>query len=307
MAKRILAASDLSEASNEGILQAHARARATGARLGICHVLERASARGTLEVADVEGEARRAIASQLAACGPGATAEIFIDSGTPHRAIVDRADAWSADLLVVASRGRSIAPRGSIGSVAEQVARNARCPVLVARESPARGVVLAATDFSDPSMPAIAAAAAEARLREARLVVLHAVAFGSVSVTIEEIVRDLTRSGDEGTWNLDAEICRDLGAKLERALAESNAEGEARVVDGTADDAILRSAAEVGAELIVVGTRGRTGIVRIALGSTADRVLAHASCSVLAVRLDPRAPARRALAQPLPTAMRLSR
>jgi nucleotide-binding universal stress UspA family protein len=76
-----------------------------------------------------------------------------------------------------------------------------------------------------------------------------------------------------------------LETKLRRALAECGAEGDVRVVDGTAAEAIARSAAELGAELIVVGTHGRTGIGRLALGSTADRVIGDAECSVLAVRL----------------------
>ncbi len=298
MTKRILVASDLSEASDEALRQAHAEAQSTGAELAVCHVLSyppgssaripQRHANDALHHTELEREIREALAMQLATCLAGVTAEIFVDAGEDESVapgIVARAEAWSADLIVVSSHGRSVPPRSSIGSVAERVVRSARCPVLVARPPAKGGVVLAATDFSDPAMPAIAAASHEARRRNARLVVLHAVAFGSLAITIEEIARDLMHHGGGASWNVDTEICRCLEAKLRGALTHCGAHGETRVVDGVAAEGIVRSAAELGAELVVVGTRGRTGIVRLALGSTADKVVRDAGCSVLAVRL----------------------
>jgi nucleotide-binding universal stress UspA family protein len=62
--------------------------------------------------------------------------------------------------------------------------------------------------------------------------------------------------------------------------------GEARVLDGAPAATIVATAEELGAELIVVGTHGHTGLARLALGSVAESVLRNATCSVLAVRLD---------------------
>lgn len=294
MTKRIIAASDLSEASDEALRQAYARATSTGAELAVCHVLPellgvsplfpQQNAQNALQLANLEGEVRTALGEQLATCLPGAKAEIFIERGSGYAGIVRCAEAWAADLVVVGSHGRTGLPRLLLGSVAEQVVRHAHCPVLVARATTHRGVVLAATDLSDPSMPAISAAAEEARRRKARLVVVHAVAFGSIEVTLEEIVRDITRRGPGG--NIDAQIRNNVEADLQRALAKCGAEGETRVVDGVPAAAIVRAADELGAELIVVGTRGRTGLARVALGSTADRIVRAAACSVLAVRLN---------------------
>lgn len=293
LTKRILAASDLSKGSDEALRQAHARAIATGAELAVCHALPnllgvntlfpQRNAESALHVANLEGEIREALAEQLAACLPGAKAEIFVERASAYAGIVQRAEAWSADLVVVGSHGRTGLPRMLLGSVAEQVVRHAHCPVLVARAASQRGIVVAATDLSDPSMPAIVAAADEARQRKARLVVVHAVAFGSFETTLEEIVRDLTRRG--GTTDIDEQIRSAVDGDLQRALVQCGAQGETRVVDGVPAAAIVRTADELGAELVVVGTRGRTGLVRIALGSTADRVVRNAACSVLAVRL----------------------
>ena len=60
------------------------------------------------------------------------------------------------------------------GSSAEHVVRYASCPVLVARPSPV-GNVLAATDFSDPALPAVEAGVAEGRRRKADLTIILAI------------------------------------------------------------------------------------------------------------------------------------
>jgi nucleotide-binding universal stress UspA family protein len=68
--------------------------------------------------------------------------------------------------------------------------------------------------------------------------------------------------------------------------------GETRAVIGNAATAILNAAREIDAELVVVATRGRTGLKRMVLGSVAERIVELAPCSVLAVRQ--RTPAERA-------------
>ena len=293
MTKRILVATDLSESSAEALRQASAVALSTGAELAVGHVLPyllgvstffpQQNAENAFRMANLEGEVRAAVETQVAACVAGAKPEVFIDRGSEYAGIVQRAEAWSADLVIVGSKGRTGLPRLLLGSVAEQVVRHAHCPVLVARPTLHHGVVLVATDLSDPSMPAVAAGAAEARRRKAKLVVLHAVEFGSVEVALEEIVMDLTQR-DKG-WKLDEQLRASVEGRLRDALAQCNAQGEARVVDGVPAAAVVRAADDLGAELVVIGTRGRTGLARVALGSTAERIVRTAACSVLAVRL----------------------
>jgi nucleotide-binding universal stress UspA family protein len=294
MSKRILAATDLSEGSNEALRQAHACALSEGGKLAVCYVLPALFGLNALfpprdattlaQAAELEARVRHLIGQRIAACMPEASVEIFVDQGSAYAEIVRRAETWSADLVVVGSHGMSGMPRGHLGSVAEHVVRNAHCPVLVARANPARsGVVVVATDLSGPSMPAVAAGVEEARRRGARLVVVHAIDFASLAVTIEEIVLDVT--GASANWNIDEEIRKGVETKIHDALEKCSGKGEARVVSGTAAAAIVRCADAVGAELVVVGTRGRTGLTRLALGSVAERVIRSAACSVLAVRL----------------------
>ena len=62
------------------------------------------------------------------------------------------------------------------------------------------------------------------------------------------------------------------------------ATGEVKVLEGPVASSIVACAEELGAELIVVGTHGRTGLARLTLGSVAEHVIRNAGCSVLAVR-----------------------
>jgi len=73
--------------------------------------------------------------------------------------------------------------------------------------------------------------------------------------------------------------------RLQDALIRLGIDGEAIAKVGPAAQTIVDLAASASAELVVVGTRGRTGLARLTLGSTAEAVLRSAPCSVLVVRL----------------------
>jgi nucleotide-binding universal stress UspA family protein len=75
---------------------------------------------------------------------------------------------------------------------------------------------------------------------------------------------------------------------LQRALAHVGAEGATIVTDGAPATAILETARTLPAELVVVGTIGRTGLSRFALGSVAEAVVRRAPCSTLVMRLHAR-------------------
>lgn len=79
---------------------------------------------------DAEGAIERSMA---ALAGVSAAVEPAVRSGDPRLAIVDEADAWAADLIVVGSHGRTGVERLLLGSVADYVARHAPCSVEIAR------------------------------------------------------------------------------------------------------------------------------------------------------------------------------
>jgi nucleotide-binding universal stress UspA family protein len=69
------------------------------------------------------------------------------------------------------------------------------------------------------------------------------------------------------------------------ALDAVGATGDCEVLEGRPDEMIVEAAVRHDAEIVVVGTVGRTGLARVTLGSVAERVVRHAAVPVLVVRL----------------------
>lgn len=86
--------------------------------------------------------------------------------------------------------------------------------------------------------------------------------------------------------SIHASIRKSLGAAVEE-IADAPDEIRCHVVEGTGiADAICESAEKLGADLIVMGTHGRTGLAHVFLGSVAERTLRNARCPVLVVQAD---------------------
>jgi len=130
------------------------------------------------------------------------------------------------------------------------------------------------TDFSASSANAFRYACALARDCEARLVVVHALEpavpmVGEAGLVPYEI-EELRIAANQQLHGLSAS---DPNVRLERVLR-----------DGPAPGTILEVADEFGADLIVMGTHGRTGLSRMLMGSVAEMVMRRARCPVLTVR-----------------------
>lgn len=138
--------------------------------------------------------------------------------------------------------------------------------------------ILCATDFSPGSRPALRVAAEHASREGAQLTLVH----------VHEPM----------TFRLPPELPTDsrflpsLRAHEQLLLEEWQSEATrlvgktvlSRMVEGTAWEAVVLMAEENHQDLIVVGTHGRSGLARAFLGSTAERIVRHATCDVLVVR-----------------------
>lgn len=288
----ILAATDFSEPADEALRQAHERASRASARLVVCHIVTapvpvnilfpQRNAEALGSGSELERQALRALIEhtcQVTARTPEEF-QAVVTSGTPYARIVEQAERAAADLIVVGERGATGLARVVLGSVAERVVRYAHGPVLVARAGPTSGNILVATDLSEPSLPALVAAAREARRPGVRVTALHCVGLP-------------TYFGSESDPGVSAGVSPDrveaarteARLQLGKALERCGLEAEPQVATGIPDAAIVSAAEKLRAELVVVGTRGRTGLRRVMLGSVAESVVRHAPCSVLVVRL----------------------
>ncbi|MGE5235631.1 MAG: universal stress protein [Acidobacteriota bacterium] len=294
MFDRVLVATDLSEGADVAIRAAHDRTASAGGQLAVCHVIPNPmrtnvlfpqySQRLALEIPKIRERAVAEVERRTAALTGREPGEftVLVEDGVPHAAIIRAAETWGADLVVVGTHGSSANDRLLLGRVADKVVRYAHCPVLAARER-RDGRVLVATDFSDPSLPAVAAAVREAARLGAGLTILHSLDFGLTSVEASGVMFGSVPAGIPPS--VSEEFRATTRGLLREALAAHGAEGDPLVVEGPAAAAITATAGRLPAQLVVVGTTGRTGVARLVLGSVAEAVVRDAPCSVMVVRL----------------------
>jgi nucleotide-binding universal stress UspA family protein len=294
MTQRILVALDLSPASLAALKSARALADERGATLAVVHVaahysdvqpfLPQSYGPNMTHHLELERLAREALERELTQVEGCSDVERFFEIGTPYAEIVRRAEAWNADLIVVGSQGKTGVSRALLGSVAEHVVRVAHCPVLVSRASRGSGVVMAATDLSDPSLPAVATAAEEARRRGASLTVVHAMesslaAYGAAAAALFGSTVSVPSADDR------KQVREWLVSALGDAMRGFGAQGEPLVVEGSVVASVVQAVEERRADLLVIGTHGRTGISRLLLGSVAEKLVRLVDCSVLVARM----------------------
>jgi universal stress protein A len=139
--------------------------------------------------------------------------------------------------------------------------------------------ILAATDFSPASTPALEQSVKLAKRDGALLLIAHAyqepglVALSRAPARVYKEWDEKLREGCE----------RKLRPLVENARKEG-VEAQALLLKGFADEAIVKAAKQQGVDLIVMGTHGRRGAARLFLGSVASRVIATAPCPVMTVR-----------------------
>ncbi len=147
--------------------------------------------------------------------------------------------------------------------------------------------ILVAIDGSEPAWKALDVAGDLARLANARIHVLHV-------VRPEPPPEGLAAFAEAERIPLEEEIARWRSERLagdelvrearERLVAAGVRAVETLVEEGTPATAIPAVAERLGVDLVVVGSRGRTGLAAALLGSVSQRVAQHAGCSVLIVR-----------------------
>jgi nucleotide-binding universal stress UspA family protein len=209
----------------------------------------------------------------------------------PHEVTVTEGDLWPSlseivnkqqtDLIVMGTHGRKGVSRALLGSAAEEVFRNAHCPVLTVGPHVSHNTerrlamkeILFATDFSAESLAALPFAVSFAQEHLSNLTLLN--------VTGKAEAGELVHAGQYKESTL-----RRLQS-LVPAGAELWCEPKCRVENGPEAEKIMEVAIALGADLIVLGVRGPHG----GLGATthlvqsiAHQVVANAQCPVLTVR-----------------------
>ncbi|MFC0865570.1 universal stress protein [Sphaerimonospora cavernae] len=195
-------------------------------------------------------------------------------AGDPRSALIDAAG--KADLLVVGNHGLGGFRGLLLGSVAYGVAGQAPCDVVIVRDMPVppRGEVVAGVDGSPIGAAALDFAFAEAALRGARLRAVHAWTWFEAGGGFVPMPDDL--DVEQGETRLLNE------ALVGRRERHPDVEVVEEVVRGHPVEVLSR--ASDGADLLVVGSRGRGNLAGLLLGSVSQAVLQHAGCPLVVVR-----------------------
>ena len=290
--RNLLVATDFSETAEAAADWAVEIAAARGHRIQLMHVLTLPPPRPHYAPTppDLQNALRDAATQQLAAeeerlSGRGVEVETLLEIGVPSQTLVRMAKELDAALLVIGTRGLTGLSHLLLGSTAERVVQHAECPVLTVHPEDAGehrdlSTVLVPTDFSTDAQQAIHTAHRLLEdLDEARLILLHAfnlpveyTAYGPIPTSVNY----LEDAGIEAEQQLDR-----IAAELEKV---EGLEVETLAREGYPPEVICDEAKKQGADLIVMGTHGRSGLAHLLLGSTAERVVQKAPCPVMTLR-----------------------
>jgi nucleotide-binding universal stress UspA family protein len=232
-------------------------------------------------VGHLEGEVRSAV-ERLE--GAGLVADGTVLRGRPATTILDDARASGAELILAGSRGRGALATLVLGSVSAELAEHASCDVVVARGR-SLGRVLFATDGSDSAQHA-----------EGLLTGLPAFADAPVRViSVAHVVRPwhtgvapMAYGRVAAAYARDVETARaghtSIAHEAASRLRAGGLDPEVVVRDGDPAEEIVAEARSWGADTILVGSRGRTGLTRMLMGSVARNVLLGTEASVIVSR-----------------------
>ncbi|PVX24579.1 MAG: hypothetical protein CW691_07200 [Candidatus Bathyarchaeum sp.] len=174
------------------------------------------------------------------------------------------------DLVVIGNRAESQSELHSLGSVTEQVARHAECPVLIVKQKPKLEKLLAAVDGSVHAEKALGYAVALAKHYSANLALLHVEEDKLVRIGGPQVVDCLGTVGEC--------ILKDASTKVEGVSFDQILEY------GSPAEIIIKVAKKANVDIIVVGSRGLSSVRRYLLGSVSDDISMHARSSVLIVK-----------------------
>ncbi len=201
------------------------------------------------------------------AANTGVVCEIEASQGNQiYQEIITQAEKSRADLIIMGRRGRHGLARLMVGPSTVRVIGHAHCNVLVvprAAELVGRRFVVA----SDGSRFGDAAAMTAARLAK-----LCNTPITVVSVTRPQHHEERRREA------------RQIVSRLMALLKQEGLDVEGEVPHGRPDEMIIQAANTKNCDLIVIGSHGRTGLERILLGGTSERVIDQARCAVLVVK-----------------------
>ena len=198
-----------------------------------------------------------------------------IEEGEAHERIVDLADAENCDIIIMGRRGLRPVERMLVGRVTARVIGHSQRDVLVVPNGTKVGwkTIVLATDGSRYSAVAAERAIAFARSYGGELKVLSVV----------DVPTEFYAEAPQAVDDL-IQQAKGFVAQVKKQAEAAGIKAETFVGEAEAYQAINKLAQEQKADMIVIGSHGRTGLRRLLMGSVAEKAIGYSTCPVLVVK-----------------------
>ena len=279
---QILVATDFSTRSHGALRRAGLLAQARDAKLTLVHVVDDDQPKDLIEIESREAE--RILAEQISAMAElrGVQCRPLVVAGNPFDGILRSAGSVGADLIVMGAHRKQLLRDIFVGTTVERVVRTGPYPVLMVNNEARQAYrnAVAAVDMSEPSANAIRAAKSAGVIGDERITLLHAfLPLGKRQMSLAGIDR--------------AAIDEHVASERQRAIDElvpflaANGLGgpnvPLRVEEGEPFEVISRAVEEMRPDLLIIGTHGRAGLLKVLLGSVTEAALRDLDVDILAV------------------------
>ena len=287
----IITAIDFTPSSRAALRESVRLAPALGAKITAVHIMDEflvSELKKALseDVFDIIAEWRERLRKFVDESDLGtAQVDVEVTAGHPFNGLVAACVRHHADLLVMGTKGSRDQP-GRVGVIAAKCVRKAPVDVLLVRED-AHGAnkrIVTCTDFSEHSARAMRRAFDFARIDNAALDCVH------VYQSALALTMDAGGLGAPIPYMPDPHEADNWRETLAKAVEPLQKEAPSLNITPVLierlniREAITSHVLETGASLVVLNTRGKTGLREMLIGTTAENIVSHAPCSILAVK-----------------------
>lgn len=279
---QILAATDFSTRSNRALRQAGLLAQSGNTQLHVLHVVDDDQPEDWVRMERREGE--RVLREQINSMPElhGVEVDPMVTTGDPFDGILRAGTAVNADLIVMGSHRKQLLLDVFVGTTIERVIRKGSIPVLMVNNEAQRIYrnVVAPVDMSASSAKALRVALSTGLIGDERATLLHAflpLAKGKLFIAGADKV--------DVDHYVASERERAMG-ELAAFLIENDLQGakwSMRLEEGDPMEVISRVVSETRPDLLVMGTHGRSGLLKALIGSVTEEALRSLSVDVLVV------------------------
>lgn len=233
---------------------------------------------------DLVEQAREILADKAKSHLGREPAGVVVDVGTPFLQITRAVLRSGHDLVVVAARRHNLVERSIVGSSAIKLVRKCPCPVWVAPRRFTSGpkTVLSAAGFHGITSTILELSSSLVKLTDGEWHVVHCMEYpkeGAMRLrkATDEELEEYRRGARDHSW-------KKLHELTDPIKASAGIDPHLWLAHGRPDAEIALAARQVSADVLVMGTVGRSGIPGLLIGNTAEKLLQLVECSVLTVK-----------------------